>query len=1606
MGILSDALAAQQAQQDKAQEEAKSLFPPPSAEPFTSPYSPEQRKMTATLATLAEKNNAPEAAETFNSHLARNEQKMNEPGGEEQIRSGINNKQKIKRREALRGLQREALELDPTPTEPGVTSAEAQQAKVETAKTFFNAEVLNEISSNPHAIEDAAVLAIQNAIGDDNPWESHLMQQFDQPGAVLDNVAEHVVRLSVMNKWFDAELQLVADEPSWKAVLNAFVFPGTWQIMTQSFTGKGLKEQSDDLWAVPLDQLDAVLAQKSRDLRDLSGIFVENPEMVLRAKDLLMGMNNQDLIKFTAWGLVDAAFLASMLIPIGQAAAGVRSAGNMAGSLGRRTLRIGASKAALEEGEAIAAAARARAGRRTDRFETIRRTAEDVEPIMDPEDAIAEAIPTFGKPNGGNYRPSHDVGISTELQAAIKADREAVDTILARQQSLTPPERFSSRGQMVEAIEQETARLKRRFVPHTILDVREGVDPASNIRMLTVQLGRDVEGGGGFLTRENAEEAALDYGFNLGDVVIEQYRDNQWVINFSQAVRENGVMTPAIPVEDYPSIGFISRFFGNPDNYVNDIFNEARHLSQTNRGFLEKRVIKPLFKIVSKLGSAKKKQMSTILAIGESRQKYFTQNELVILYEENFGRIPTRREFQAYYATVELNRMHLSVIRNDAYTTLARNGFETIGITNEALDIAIPPMNARVVDNPQFGPNGVRALDADTNVQFAAGTNAEAFEAKMATGDYEVIELHGNFEVTTAGEPTSELVKFVVVNKNSRTRGPLERKQINEIEGGHRQYPTKWFIKQTAMGEFKDGISYLKNPNVIATGKTKIALQRQVENLEAARVAYNELKNPIGAEPGITVAEAEAIIERSPIGSIRRFDELVDSGFINAEHKFEVLFNRTNPAAYEGVHPSNKFWDDDVDGVVQFNQATGRMYYSPKGERLQNSNFDQYAEIIEPFKTLQNATQQAVTTRAGADYQIKVIEEWVRGAKPHMGNLKGMGNAGPMEIFLDGRLSNEFVANNGKLAETIENNRRVIKRFMATQTPMQKQLELVQRNIGAWLEGKGGAPGEYVAGKLYDKMDKNPLSAAKGFVFDLWLGGFDPGQYFLQTQTTLATIGMAPVRAPRAIAGAYWIRAATINQSPQFLDFMSTKVGPVVGMEPAEWKAMVQEWRISGLPDPSGDMVMLDRFTNNVGASMIIERLRQTRQLGRFFFLEAEELNRMVAYTLAWQDVRQTFPNLPVAEADFRGKIRLRASDYFQSMSGASAAAFQKGIASIPAQFRSYSVKITENVFANPRNSTRQKVGLALSQLLLYGTGGWGVDWLFEAFAQSHEEETGEPLSPEAWRLATRGILDSLMFELAGADTDMSKRASVVTGLGEFWRSLAGDAYGSSFLSVVGGPAGNSFTGPILDTIKEQLRFYKGQTELPLSSRVLDTTVEFAKLFKSVDRLNRAAFIWNMGYVADPNTGRRLFPANKVEALAVALGIPLAQRTAMSEMQGLLIDNATMIDQIGDAVAKTEADFYNAMAKYGNTGDDKYLDVMRDAALSSSTILSVFQEPSQHLTRDAIRSNAVSKATHSMDKIDEISGRYAIQLQTQQKRFGTSNVNPPLFGVTPPEKEE
>jgi hypothetical protein len=942
-------------------------------------------------------------------------------------------------------------------------------------------------------------------------------------------------------------------------------------------------------------------------------------------------------------------------------------------------------------------------------------------------------------------------------------------------QLLNSPDRFFSQEEKEVAIKNTLDTIKAR-TNSNVLDYEPQTVRLTNGQQLT-QL--DVTINKPFATEDEARLWLHNQGYGADATNVTQDTSGQFFPRVKMFMRETGFYTNDI---NPPKQHFLARWFGSTTTTSDPkLFAKGTTAGQVQQQWT--RELKNMNKTVTKLSPNDRTYLREVVQKGVNEERWLSPSEFDTIWQRATGKLPNDNVKAAYFNYRSANDLDYEMRNANTRAELAIRGVENVKFNALGKDVdgfGVVEHDLKPVDEP--------LLDTSTGITHKA---SELGEKRLKE-----LEGEGHFIVTTE-EPVKlkdgSYVRKFLVKKGELEANQLPEKVLPYSEGGHRVYADKFFVKQANEITLADGVKRLEKPNVYVTAGTKAEAAKWAQVMEDARLAVRDGKDSRFLDENIFKGQRGLPTGKQFIDNIGKTWTL--------DQPFEALFDRELPSAY--AKNGGKFAEES--GASGFYRTNGQLYYSAKGDALKNVHGD-LAPTIDPFKMQNQALFNVARLSSFDDFKTSAVQRWVNTYGQFLEYNK---NATPAEIFNSAAVGRGVQRD---LAHQIEGQREAIRRMLNFRGQFDLEKENALRRLHEWMVGDSDNElRQWISKAPLWLMDHNPVNTLRGLAFDMKLGMFNPGQLFVQVSTAFSAMAMSPsagLKGMFTIPAMIAYRTAVKNGiGDNILDLLAKRgFAKLSGFSSeSEFKRYIKFLDKSGI-FAFGDSHLLVNTSHPAAAYSFLSKQDAVRTAGRFFFNRAEDANRLVAARIAYDEAVKRFGSVDFGNFEFNEFMRARTENYSFNMSQTSAAAWQKGLLSIPTQFWAYNWRMLE-ALVGKQFTNSQKARLLASQIFMGGAAGVPAAGLVMDYvnnrtgsAPSLNGSAGE----QAWATVQRGMVDELIHLTTGADVQVGQRL----GTGDFFQQTAeklmgyseygakttpADMLGGATYSVLGEALGSAF---------------------------------------------------------------------------------------------------------------------------------------------------------------------------------------------------------------------
>ncbi len=852
---------------------------------------------------------------------------------------------------------------------------------------------------------------------------------------------------------------------------------------------------------------------------------------------------------------------------------------------------------------------------------------------------------------------------------------------------------------------------------------------------------------------------------------------------------------------------------------------------------------------------------------GQRGIAFRTQGDFETAWQSSFGRLPTEKETEAYWAYQNINDWDYVSRNLLLYRQKARLGVEDVEFTGPN-NVKIQT-EARIRDDLKLSSleksAGVYYFDPakKTSTYFLARDIPSPVKTQlddlMNNEGYKLVQLTNPYSFPMKDATGEGRVINFVLTKDYK-RSPLKFEQIPYNPGGHVIYDEDHWIKQPRFIQTGNGKVYVGDTTIRPAATGKLA-KEFADKYEQARLLLKDKKLP----------ELADFVKKNLFEDLNEFLDNFNEG------RLDVNVPITNVSRIEKTTSNPQFkarLGDFQDALNDPYNDAGRFGL----EFLGDKNLDVQAiystglgsdsnplvairnpRLIDPLSSLERATANLANSQFLQDYRTLSAENFVREFSDILRRDTDKALINPVSTLMD---KNPFRpdADPIRIAAARNYQNRVLD-LIGTRTEAQKQVESIKEKLYNTVYNRfGEKTADFLDDNLLSK-ELNPVFAFRKAAFAMKLGLFNPLQLFKQSQTLANVFALSPTHAAQAFPVYPLTRTLMLTSgSDQMIDH-AAGIAAKFGWSKENFKEWFKEYARSGLNDIRGEHAYKDRlndvsvFRGTVGRFLDKSKIGPVIRNHTFFFDEGERTHRVVGSATAYLEWRRANPTKTLDRRAWQG-IMLRQDNLTQNMTKASNAAWQKGVWTIPTQFASYQIRFWEQMMGG-RISRTQKMRILATQAALYGVpiGILGslapVYPFYEDIRQNrlaHEAPTDDLLVQSYHN----GVVSAMM-QLVTGNEYATGEAFGPTPLTQFKDMVYGD---KTTLEILSGAAGSTFSdviGATLPVLSDAVSIFRDGAGEGNKRVFAQDMLTLARNVSSVNYATKLIYSINMGKYVTKN---------------------------------------------------------------------------------------------------------------------------------------------------------
>lgn len=695
-------------------------------------------------------------------------------------------------------------------------------------------------------------------------------------------------------------------------------------------------------------------------------------------------------------------------------------------------------------------------------------------------------------------------------------------------------------------------------------------------------------------------------------------------------------------------------------------------------------------------------------------------------------------------------------------------------------------------------------------------------------------------------------------------------------------------------GEMREG-----RPITAVLGKTEEELKRVAKEVETLRVAYlnktiddAEFEELVKKNNGFDPTYVSASQSKS---GKQAFKEWMDSHGLSIDMPLEIVRKKM---------PLDK---KTVEGDYSYEDALFKNMNPPSGNRNRISYGYGNGSLFKNSSVLETLPRQWASSNyylGRRNYEKLAVEGFLKGAEE-----AGVIISTPVskKMSLMDRLVNTKIDVSTSAGRKFAVEQALIKERLAVdREPSIKIYNALINKAGNFminLTVNGKTPDFVKNNKIIKKMidysvrdinSRDPIAAIRGMTFHPTFGFLDPNSIVMQATGVLnAMTRTNPVEAARAAALYKVVRFALINPTDANLkELYKRSIAANLVSSEKEFNDIVRYMRNSGFLQIH-DNVALGSLSS-VNISKAGNYLETLKNISAFGFREANVMNHIVSANIAYREFMAIPKNAKlditkgVGKTEFERFMAYRTEDLSGSMSLASAAGWQKGIASLALQYMSQPVRIMEDMFIG-RLNPGERLYFTAQQLALFGASGSLPTAVgFGMYTSMTADKQEEAMDRDLYTLARWGTLDYLLSNLIGEYTAMTNRLAPSVAILDIFSNVTE----GKFTEVLGGPSVGTYkrwldTGSNAFESAYNFLYVLANTSKLEWELLSDDFMTGLRQIRAADTVARSYYLYKYNEYTQKNGDKFPIKYPSSASIAAFLGIPLQDVTLKYEMYDL-----------------------------------------------------------------------------------------------------------------------
>jgi hypothetical protein len=711
-------------------------------------------------------------------------------------------------------------------------------------------------------------------------------------------------------------------------------------------------------------------------------------------------------------------------------------------------------------------------------------------------------------------------------------------------------------------------------------------------------------------------------------------------------------------------------------------------------------------------------------ALDADRKGYFFQSpaEMETHWQGWFHRLPDEQEIAAYFEFkrgMEIDRVFRNIAEHRNQQRVGSETHNAISYDAAGNTVKSGDFNGVVRDKvpgsadniaiigDKVGAEKIKALDKMSTADKAA------LQKDLDRGVYKLVELYNPElrELSGFGSITDERIRYIL-SPSMETRA-LNWDHVPRRGGGHVDYDYDFYIKQARIRYddvgnrhwYEGDTTIMASPTHgigqgVAGHLNQVRQLLKARNEEAARaysnknlhVDWDTVKNWfIGYKDAEGKYQPPRLSLNEDIQVVKR-----NTSIINQDNNLLKKYSNFRDGTREGSLARQ--------AQVEFNQE--RDAFELLGVNVEGTRANPLYKVAPATKvdavTMMNRGLQRIARSSFMDdYKTMAVEHWLAQAANHLDahTIQEIYNS-PHYFFNEGKFLSSTPP---EVRARLEASRYHTQQITGQPSVTDALLHSAAQKLADFSFQSFGPKGLVITPTWLLPKLKDPFGFLRSVAFNVKLGLFNIPQFIVQAGNYANIFGIAGAKfAAPGTLGAQLHFWSTVNRHPAIIDALDRLASKMTlpgsaAWKPGEFKEAFSELHKTGFGRAGGEYAALD----NMSTKVVNTGFGQILDWGRMPFKAGEENARYGAWYTAFKEFRETNPTGRITNED-RAKILQRADLLNVNMSRASSSAIHKGIWSVPTQFYTYQIRLTELMFGS-RLTGKERARLFATNAALFG---------------------------------------------------------------------------------------------------------------------------------------------------------------------------------------------------------------------------------------------------------------------------------------------------------------